>query len=214
MTNAFFATALYACFHSLLATDAMKETVARVIGERRRNAFYRPAFNLIAVASLAGLVGYLLSLPDRRLYAVRGRPAVLMRAGQVSGLAFLIWTTFSLDVAGFIGLRGMWAFVAGDKNIPAEQPGQGPAIDRTGDVRAVGPFAHTRQPANFAFVPLLGLNPVMTTKWAAVAVVAVVYSFLGSLHSEQLLRQAYGPAYTRYRQKGVPFFIPTWRPRS
>ena len=207
------ATVAYAALHSALATEAAKAAAERAVGTRARNAFYRPMFNVVAVTTTVALLAYVWRLPDRRLWRVRGPAAGAMRAGQAASLGYLIWAAFSQDTLGFMGLPQLWAFVRGRRDVPREPAAQGPSLDeRTGEIHAAGPFARMRQPANVAFVPMLWLNPTMTAKWAAFAAAVTAYSVAGSIHAERLLRDAYGPAYERYRRR-VPMLVPTGRRR-
>ncbi len=204
------ATVAYAALHSALASETAKAAVERAVGTRVRNAFYRPMFNVVAVCSTAGLLAYVWRLPDRRLWRATGPAAAAMRAGQALSLAYLAWAAFSQDTLGFMGLPQVWAFLQGQRDVPREPAGQGPSLDvSTGTIKAAGPFARVRQPANVAFVPMLWLNPTMTAKWAAFSTAVTAYSVLGSVHAERLLRDAYGPAYDRYKRTGVPMLLPS-----
>ncbi len=204
------ATVAYAALHSALASETAKAAAERAVGTRARNAFYRPMFNVVAVCATAGLLAYVWTLPDRRLWRVRGPAAGAMRVGQGLSLGYLGWAALSQDTLGFTGLPQLWAFVRG-RRVPREPAGQGPALDgRTRHVAAAGPFARVRQPANIAFVPMLWLNPTMTAKWATFAAAVTAYSVVGSLHAERLLRDAYGSAYADY-QRRVPMLLPSLR---
>jgi hypothetical protein len=77
------------------------------------------------------------------------------------------------------------------------------------------PFALTRQALNVFPLPLLWLNPRMTTRLAAFNVVATAYFYLGSIHSDRRLRRRYGRPYDQtYGDRGVPLFLPrVWPPR-
>ena len=208
IVKAALATTSYALLHSALATETAKAAAERAVGTRARNAFYRPMFNVVAVASTAGLLTYVWRLPDRRLWRVRGPAAGVMRAGQAASLGYLIWAALSQDTLGFTGLPQLWAYLTRRPTVPREPAAQGPALyERSGRIRADGPFARVRQPANVAFVPLLWLNPTMTAKWAAFATAITGYSVLGSLHAERLLRDTHGPAYAAY-QRRVPMLVP------
>ena len=208
VVKAVLATAAYAALHSALASETAKSAAERAVGTRLRNGLYRPMFNAVAVVATGGLLAYVASLPDRRLYRVRGPLAGLMRLGQLASLGLLGWSALSQDTLGFTGLPQLWAWVRRRRVVPREPAAQGPSLDeRTGTIAAVGPFARMRQPANVAFVPMLWLNPAMTAKWAAFAAAVTAYSALGSLHAERLLRDAYGSAYADY-QRRVPIFVP------
>jgi hypothetical protein len=62
------ATALVAGVHTLLASRTAKTTAATLFGERRRNALYRPFYNISAITTFGALILYGTKLPDRELY--------------------------------------------------------------------------------------------------------------------------------------------------
>ena len=59
------ATVAVAALHSVLASDAAKGAAERVLGTRRREALYRPLYNVVAVLSFGGLLVRARSLPAR-----------------------------------------------------------------------------------------------------------------------------------------------------
>ncbi|MDB5296830.1 MAG: hypothetical protein JWO31_2813 [Phycisphaerales bacterium] len=211
MANTALATAAYAGVHSLLATRAAKDWAERQVGTRRRNAFYRPAYNAVAVAGLVGLVGYVAAQPSRTLYRARGPAAALMRVGQAAALAGFVATVWRTGPLRFAGVPGLLAWVRGDRHVPREPEGQSPPIE---DLRPVGTYGLVRHPANLLPVPLLWLAPRMTSVLAAFNVVATAYFYVGSQLSDRRLRARHGHMYDRYRQSGVPLFIPRVRGRT
>ena len=208
------ATAGWCAAHSLLASRPAKEAAERFLGTRTRNGLYRGGFNLVALVTFALLVRYVRRQPGRTLYEVRGPGALFMRAGQAASLLYAIWGVFQVGVGGMSGLPNLLAWLTSNGRVPREPEGQTPAPHRMtcegGTSTAAGsPFALTRQAVNFFLLPLLWLAPRMTSRLAAFNVVATVYLYLGSLHTERRLRRAYGHAYDEaYQGMGVPFFLP------
>jgi hypothetical protein len=120
---------------------------------------------------------------------------------------------FIVDSAGQVGLRritGLESLLAwfGDGPVPPEPEAQGPALDDEGRRHAIGPFAWSRHPLNFAPLPVFWLWPRMTTNLLAFNTAATIYLVVGSLHEEARLREAFGGDYDAYLSGSVPFYVP------
>ncbi|HEX8912615.1 MAG TPA: hypothetical protein VF796_09685 [Humisphaera sp.] len=198
------ASAVWCVAHSLLASTPAKRWVERRWGQRARNAFYRPAYNALAVGSFAGLLAYIAKQPTRTLYRAPHPAAAAMRVGQAAALAVATVGAFRVGVGRFVGVPGLRAFAAGERDVPIEPEGQNPPMDRP---EPRGPFAAVRHPLNALIPPLLWLNPTMTTRLAAFAAVATAYSVVGSVHTDRRLAQRYGTSFERYRKR-VPLLVP------
>jgi hypothetical protein len=204
--RAVLATCVYALLHSLLASRECKELAARAFGERARNAFYRPFFILQALASFAALAVYLARLPSRVLYRVRGPWAWVMNACRLGALILGAWAAREVGLPGLTGWSGFRAWRNGDADIPPGPEAQGPAPEGP-DMRARGPFRFSRHPLNLVPVPFFALSPKMTDRSMAFTLAAAAYLWLGSKHEERRLGMAYGEAYRRYRDSGIPFYF-------
>lgn len=203
------ATVLFAGVHSLLAGRAAKKAASRMLGERRRNALYRPFYNAQAVITFGALLLYGLKLPDRELYRATAPLSRLMRFGQVLSLLYLLHAARQIGILKFAGVPNLGALLAGRTSVPREPEGQGPALDARGELKATGPFRASRHPLNFGMIPVLWLMPRMTVNLAAFNAVVTVYLLVGSLHEEARLRAAYGRPYVDYQHSGVNFFVPS-----
>jgi hypothetical protein len=201
------ATAAFAVLHSALASRAAKRRAAGLFGERNRNGLYRLFYIGQSVAAFAALAAYVRRQPGRELYHARGPLAVLLRAGQAAALAHAALAVRQVGLNRMLGLESFGAWLR-EGDVPPEPEAQGPAAAEDGSMNATGPFAWSRHPLNFAPVPVLWLNPRMTTNLLAFNVAATAYFVVGSLHEEARLRAAYGDAYRRYQESDVPFYLP------
>jgi steroid 5-alpha reductase family enzyme len=206
------ATAVYAGMHSLLASRKVKTAADRIVGPRRRAAFYRPFYIAQSLVTFAGLYAYSRTLPDKTLYHVRGPAARLMNAGQLAALAYAIWAARQVGAADILGIREVRDFTHRKPHIHPEPEAQGPSPESANEMRITGPFRSSRHPLNFAPLPIFWLMPKMTVQLLAYNLVMTPYMILGSLHEEHRLQKAYGQKYERYQKSGVPFYLPRlWR---
>ena len=203
------ATLLFAGIHSLLASRGAKRIASRMLSERKRNALYRPFFNVQAVITFGALVLYGSRLPDRELYRAPKPLARLMQFGQVISVLYLLYGARQIGFLRFAGVPNLLAFLSCQTSVPREPEGQGPIIDVDGEMKASGPFRASRHPLNFAMIPALWLMPRMTANLAAFNSLVTVYLIIGSVHEESRLRAAYGQAYVDYQRSGINFFLPS-----
>ena len=200
-------TVAFALLHSALASRTAKSVAARTFGVRKRNGLYRAFFNTQSIVGTAALAMYLRQLPDRELYVVRGRAAILMRAGQGAGLLLLLDGARRVGVLPITGMSSLMRFARGDDAVPPEPEAQGPALDEHGRLKVGGAFLRSRHPLNLAPLPVFWLNPRMTRNLALFSAIATAYLWVGSLHEERRLLAAYGDAYRPYVNGTVPFFF-------
>lgn len=197
------ATALFGLAHSVLAGSWAKAHARNLFGARDADGLYRAAYLAVTFALLGLLIWYARRQPGRELYRVRS--AGLMRAGQLAALALMGWAVFNVGIDFMVGWDNLVAWWNGAPQVPRMPDGQGPA-PAGATMLATGPFAYTRHPLNWLIVPLLWLNPRMTTRLFAFNAVATVYAVVGSMHIEAHLLDAYGAAYRHYQEQ-VPFLF-------
>lgn len=195
-----------AIIHSALASRQAKELAARAAGRRRRNGYYRLAYNAQSLVTFAWLYRWLRRLPDRPLYDLEPPALWLARGGQAIAFVAGLETSRAIGIPDFNGLTQLNAVRAGEEPEP-EPEAQGPHLGADGEMAATGPFARCRHPANLCAAVLLLLDPHMTERKLTVGVLAAAYGYIGSLHEERRLLAAYGDAYARYQQR-VPFLLP------
>jgi hypothetical protein len=203
----------FAVVHSLLASLRAKRRARRLVGARAADGLYRFAFNGCAVLTLAATLRAIWPLPDRRLYRVRGVPALLLRCGQLACALALVFTNRQNGFGRVTGLRHASEFIRGQPINPAPVAQHPLPTDECLE-GWTGTFRLSSHPNNYLVVFLYWLSPVMTVKWATVGLVTAVYMVLGSLHEDRRLLAAYGERYRCYRAR-VPHLallsIAHWR---
>lgn len=204
------ATILFAGIHSLLAARATKRKAAALVGDRRRNALYRPFYNVLAVVTFGALVIYGAKLPDRELYRIRSPFARVMQFIQLYFLLFLLNGVRQIGFSNFAGLPNILLWIRGSSPVPFEPEAQGPVLgDDARRMKTTGPFRFTRHPLNFGMLPILWLMPKMTVNLAVFNTITTLYLIVGSLHEEKRLKESYGRAYKDYQESGINFFVPS-----
>lgn len=190
------AVAGFAAVHSLTAGSGTKRRLQRVLGERLVEGWYRLAYNLFSVLSLAPVLVLTAALPDRVLYAVTPPYLFLLLCIQAIGALGFLWGLLSVDLWRFIGVRQVLAYAAGAPLPLPEEP-----------LQQQGVYGIVRHPLYLFALLMLWPVPVMTLNLLMFNVGATLYLAVGSLVEERRLLDAYGETYHRYRQR-VPWLIP------
>lgn len=202
------ATVIFGIIHSALASQKAKTTAVQIIGERRRNAWYRPVYLVQSLVTFGALALYVKGVPNQTLYRVRGPFAGVMQLFRLASVGYAVYAAHQVGIPAMLGWPSLIAWWRGAAVVPREPEAQGPA--RSGDegLHLTGPFRVSRHPLNLAPLPVLWLAPTMTVNRAVLNGVATLYFVLGSVHEERRLRTAYGPAYRAYQHSAVPFYLP------
>jgi methanethiol S-methyltransferase len=211
------ATGVFALVHSALASQKAKTAAVHLVGERRRNAWYRPVYLVQSLVTFGALALYVKGLPKQTLYRVRGPLAGVMQLTRVASVGYAVYAAHHVGTPAVLGWPGLTAWWHGMAVVPREPEAQGPARAGGEGLRVAGPFLVSRHPLNLAPLPVLWLAPTMTVNSAVFNSVATLYFVLGSVHEERRLRASYGPAYRAYQHSDVPFYLPIFgktRPSS
>ncbi|MDD5284411.1 MAG: isoprenylcysteine carboxylmethyltransferase family protein [Desulfuromonadaceae bacterium] len=169
---------LFAVTHSLFATAWAKRILR---GSDRQG--YRLCYNL---ASL-GMFGWVMSAYRNSdvLYVAHGVWSLIMYLLQLFVVMILVSCLRQTGTMEFLGLV---------------KP-----VSRT--FTSCGWYSITRHPLYFFSILFMSLNPVMTSQWLTLTVMAATYFVIGGLIEERRLLVEFGDDYRHYRRR-VPFFIP------
>jgi len=183
--------------HTVLASPAVKASVARRLGARVAEAVYRLIFNAIALVAVAPALYLAWTLPDVELYRFPSPFDVLALAIQGLALMGLAYSVYQMDWTFFVGLRQLIG--------PPAQT----TLDSTSTAQLVttGLHRYVRHPLYTTSLILLYLVSPMTLNRLALVVGVHVYFFIGSIFEERKLVREFGDAYRDY-QRRVPRLLP------
>lgn len=194
--------AAYAVVHSLLAGAQPKERLKTVLDPRLIEGWYRLAYNVFSVISLAPVLMMMILLPDRTLYQLGLPWSVVLRGLQILGLIGLVGALFVTDIGQFSGLSQASAYLSGDQ-LPLP----------TSPLQIKGMYQYVRHPLYFFSLLFVWTNPTLSINGFWFAVAATLYVIVGSLVEERRLLRVYGESYKRYRDR-VSWLIPWFPPSS
>lgn len=205
-------SAFYFAGHSATAAFGTKELVAKLVGTRNRDGWYRLIYSIVALGGLLALFFAARGLPDKRWYRARGFCLILTSALQLVGALIAFDAVRRVRTNRLLGGENALAWLDG-KDAPMPPEGQSPRADEIGDNRNLeknGVFALSRNALNFAVIPIFCAWPRMTRNYAAFCAVMTAYCALGSWLSERRMSARYGNAWDKYKKSGVPFLIPSF----
>ncbi len=180
---------LWGLVHSLLASLAVKELSARVLGQTLMR-FYRLGYNLFSVVSFLPILWLMAVLPDRRVYLIPPPWMYLMITVQ-GGAAFLLLVgLLQTDTLSFIGLRQMFEMDS-----------------RPSALVVNGLYRYVRHPLYTAGLLFIWLTPIMAINVLALYFSLTIYIVIGAYFEERKLLQEYGQTYLSYKTS-TPMFVP------
>jgi methanethiol S-methyltransferase len=186
---------LWCVVHSLLIAPAVTHGLQRRIGSAYR--YYRLAYNVVALVSLAAVVWFQMTLPRTVLLpeTLLHMPWTLVWLLPLGGAAFFFWSgARAYDLRVFLGFAQL-------RSLPSSSPG---TLQLHGILRRV------RHPWYTATILLLlawfdGTEVTLVTR-----VVLIVYTIIGAVLEERKLVTEYPETYRRY-QRAVPMLVPRLR---
>ena len=187
---------IWALVHSLTAARTVKDRMRGWLGRRVYDGFYRLAYNVFSVLSIAPLL-YLLAtqVPATVLWRVPAPLSFLFIALQVVGLVGLGLSLLQTDVWRFAGVRQALRYLQG-----AQEP------EPPGEFVRAGTYGLVRHPLYFFSMLALWFTPSMTLSILLFNVLATVYFLVGAVHEERRLLAEFGERYRQYREE-VPAFL-------
>lgn len=176
--------AFFCGIHSLLATPRIKNCILTRIPALL--PWYRLTYNVLSLI----LFGWVMLAWQSTtvLFVAPGLWSLLMHGLQATAL-----------VAGLLCLKqtGLGAFLGTHRS------------HNTNDLPFVttGCYGVVRHPLYLLGILFMLLNPVITTRWLTLTLIAIPYLLLGALIEERRMVNQWGDRYRRYQQQ-VPFLMP------
>jgi hypothetical protein len=121
------ASVIFGVVHSTLASQHAKNTAVQLIGERRRNAWYRPFYLVQSLVTFGVFVLYVERVPNQTLYRVRGPLAGVMQLTRVASVGNAAYAAHQVGISAMLGWPGLTAWWHGAAVVPGEPEAQGPA---------------------------------------------------------------------------------------
>ncbi|MFZ5857686.1 MAG: methyltransferase family protein [Chloroflexota bacterium] len=179
---------LWGVIHSLLASNAFKQWLTRLVGQRLMRA-YRLSYNAFSLISFLPILYLVAVLPDAPLYYVPAPISYAMILGQGLAAILLLVGVLQTDTLAFVGLRQLF-----EEEKPAK-------------FVTNGLYRLVRHPLYTAGLLFLWLSPQVTVNSFTLYVGATIYILIGAYFEERKLSREFGAAYAEYKSK-TPMLIP------
>lgn len=183
---------LFAVQHSVMARAGFKRRLSRLIPP----AAERSTYVLVAGLLLVALFGWWQPVPTV-LWEVGAPWSVAIRVGYAAGWLLVVWSTFMVDHADFLGLKQAYVHL---RRLPYDAP----AFTQR------WLYAWCRHPMMLGLVVTFWATPHMSAGHLFFAVASTGYIAVGIRFEERDLRTRLGAPYAEYASR-VPALVPAPR---
>ncbi|GIH03983.1 membrane protein [Rhizocola hellebori] len=183
----------FAAQHTIMARAGFKQRLARLLPP----AAERSTFVLVSSLLLFALFGWWQPVPAT-IWHVGPPWSAVIWLGYAIGWAIVVWSTFMIDHADFLGLKQAYL------NLRRRSHGEPAFTERW-------LYAWCRHPMMLGLVIAFWAAPTMTVGHLFFAVSSTAYILVGIRFEERALRAQLGPVYEEYAGR-VPALLP--RPPS
>lgn len=181
----------FAAQHSIMARDGFKAWITRLIPKSAE----RSTYVLLAGLFQCALFGFWRPVPT-----VIWDVTPLVWIVYAAGWLLVVWSTYMVDHADFLGLKQAYAHLRG---LPYAEP---KFTERY-------LYARCRHPMMLGLLIAFWATPHLTVGHLFLAVSSTAYILVGIRFEERALRARLGADYEEYAQR-VPALVPIGRPRS
>ena len=184
--------ALFAVHHSVFARTPVRAWMGRHVSPRLERSIY------VWVASVSFLAVCLLWQPaGPMVWDAGGAARLALRALQLCGVIFTLWSAQALDSLALAGIRQL------DAPLPSSGVETGIVA-----LQDTGPYGVVRHPIYLGWLLIVWPAPVMTGAHLLFAGISTLYLVIATIYEERSLRQTFGAAYGDYARKVRSRMIP------
>ncbi len=183
-----FAIIIWGLVHSLMASNGAKALAQKWLGARLAR-FYRLFFNLFAGITLLPILGLVILIPDKAIYAPGLPWSALMVLGEILAIIGLAVGLFQTNAWEFLGVQQLWH------------------AEGSSHLTTSGLYRYIRHPLYSAGLLFIWLLPRMTVNLLVVNLGLTAYILIGAYFEEKKLRQEFGQEYADYAAV-TPMLIP------
>lgn len=180
---------LFGLQHSVMARPGFKARWTRLVPEPMERSVY----TLLSSLALIALFVFWRPIPQP-VWATEGAAAALLRAGMLSGVGLVLFSTFLIDHFDLFGLRQSWLHFRGRPYEPKR-------------FKAPLLYRWIRHPLYLGWFMTFWIAPVMSAGHFLFALVMTSYVLIAIPLEESDLLRALGEPYRRWRER-TPMFVP------
>lgn len=192
----------FALVHSLTVTDRAKARAVRAFGPEAVRGWYRLAYTLVSLATLALSAWLIARVPDVLLLDLPPWLAFALRAVQLGAVAFGAWAFRGFDGREFTGVSQAVRRMRGQ---PVGGDVEGLSFSST--LVSAGGYGLVRHPLYLAGILVFLASPAYTRTWLVVRALGVAYFVWGAWVEDRRMLARHGEEYARYMTE-VPMLIP------
>jgi protein-S-isoprenylcysteine O-methyltransferase Ste14 len=174
--------------HSFTASLWFKDLLRRSFGDGFMR-FYRLAYNIFSVVSIAPVLYLMITLPDQDFYRIPSPWNIFMQIGQGLAALLLLISLLQTDLWSFVGLRQLF---------DEEKPGK---------LVTGGFYRLVRHPLYFFGLLVLWLSSSVSLNSFVLYLAFTGYFLMGMSFEERKLLREFGREYADYKAV-TPMLIP------
>jgi len=179
----------FATQHTIMARKWFKAAVQKVIPQ----PIERSTYVLASGIAMSALVYFWQSVPGE-VWAIEGTlAAVVIRAIYVTGIVYLLGSSFVTNHFELFGLRQAWLYCTGKAYAPVQ-------------FKQAWVYKYSRHPMMLGLILAFWAAPDMSATRFVLSALLTCYIFVGIKFEERSLIQEFGETYRQYRDSIGMFF--------